>query len=322
MDAHKYATYFPPMPEEQFAELVADIKTNGLIEPITLFEGKILDGVHRFKACEEAKVKPEYVEWADSDALRWVLSKNLHRRHLTPAQKAMILIDSGLLSKEPLDTVTGRPSESRVSPSDFMTKDEASEMAGIGESTVTQVKTIAREAPDLVDSIRSGEMGAEPAYLIVRLREKSKGWGAKVDKIVAQIEEGEIGSKVIRHIIQACDVAYKHGDKGRIKELLKTPYNPNTHTAEAETKRQEIAKELDAREKTKRQTMRWEDVPEVASILRTFQNFRKAVPAFIKALDVGKFSPEAKQFLGEKLGELVTEVRGLLKDLEDLKGRL
>lgn len=317
MKIHKFATYFPPMPDEQFAELVEDIKANGLIEPITLFEGMILDGVHRSEACKIAKVKPEYVEWADSDALRWVMSKNLHRRHLSPAQKVMVLIDSGLLAKEP---DLGRPVKSAAPQT--LSQPEAAEQAGVSSRTVTDVQSAAASDEKLADKLRSGELGAEPAQHIVRLRERSKKWGAKVDKIVAQIEDGEIGSKVIRNIIQACDVAYAHGDKGRVKELLRLPYNPNTHTGEAETKRQEIAKELDQKETTKRQAMRWEDVPEVASILRTFQNFRKAVPAFIKALDIGKFSPEAKQFLGEKLGELITEVRGLLKDLEDLKGRL
>lgn len=319
MKIHKFAMYFPPMPDEQFAELVEDIKTNGLIEPITTFEGKILDGVHRSKACKIAKVKPEYIEWADTDALRWVMSKNLHRRHLSPAQKVMVLIDSGLLNKEPERGGDRKTQDQSMEP--YIDREEAAEQAGVGTATVQSVRQAASD-DKLADKMRSGELGAEPAQHIVRLRERGKKWGAKVDKIVAQIEDGEIGSKVIRNIIQACDVAYQHGDKGRVKELLRLPYNPNTHTKAAETKRQEIAQELDSKETTKRQSMRWEDVPEVASILRTFQNFRKAVPAFIKALDIGKFAPEAKQFLAEKLGELITEVRGLLKDLEELKERL
>lgn len=319
MKIHKFATYFPPMPDEQFAELVEDIKANGLIEPITTFEGKILDGVHRSKACKIAKVKPEYAEWADTDALRWVMSKNLHRRHLSPAQKVMVLIDSGMLAKEPEHGGDRTSQEQDAEP--HLDQKEAADEAGVATRTVSDVQSAASDEK-LADKMRSGELGAEPANHIVRLRERSKKWGTKVDKLVAQIENGEIGSKIIRNIIQACDVAYQYGDKGRVKELLRLPYNPNTHTKAAETKRQEIAQELDSKETTKRQSMRWEDVPEVASILRTFQNFRKAVPAFIKALDIGKFSPEAKQFLAEKLGELITEVRGLLKDLEALKERL
>jgi len=317
MKFHKFAMYFPPMPEDQLQELVEDIKANGLIEPITLFEGMILDGVHRFKACGIAKVKPEYVEWDDSDALRWVMSKNLHRRHLSPTQKIMVLIDSGLLDAE---TKTGPISE----PGKKLSQTEAAVQAGTSDATVGRVQRAAAADDDLADKMRSGELGAKLAGFIVQLRERSTVWGAKkeVDGLVSRINDDEVGSTIVERIIGACEVAYKHGDKGRIKELIRLPYNRNTHTPEAETKRQEIAKELDTKEKTKRQTMRWEDVPEVASILRTFQNFRKAVPAFIKALDVGKFSPEAKQFLGEKLGELITEVRGLLKDLEDLKGRL
>jgi hypothetical protein len=41
---HRYANLFPLMEGPEFAELVEDIRANGLHEPIMLHEGKILDG--------------------------------------------------------------------------------------------------------------------------------------------------------------------------------------------------------------------------------------------------------------------------------------
>jgi hypothetical protein len=56
---HPLAKNFPLMNGSEFNELVADVKANnGLHEPITLYQGKILDGRNRHRACLKAKVEP------------------------------------------------------------------------------------------------------------------------------------------------------------------------------------------------------------------------------------------------------------------------
>jgi hypothetical protein len=65
---------------------------NGLQEPITLYENKVLDGCHRQRACEEAGIRPRFAEFSGSDAGAFVISKDLKRRQLTTSQKAMVLI--------------------------------------------------------------------------------------------------------------------------------------------------------------------------------------------------------------------------------------
>jgi hypothetical protein len=86
---HPLADIFPLMEGTEFDELVADIKTNGLQEHIALYEGKILDGRNRYRACLAAKVTP--VTYAAdpfiADPAAYIISINLHRRHLTPEQK-------------------------------------------------------------------------------------------------------------------------------------------------------------------------------------------------------------------------------------------
>ena len=99
MKTHPYADLFPMMAEPELRELAADIKANGLGEPVVLLMGMILDGRNRFAACELAGVPVRTTEFDGDDALAFVLSKNLKRRHLTESQRAMLAADLANLSK-------------------------------------------------------------------------------------------------------------------------------------------------------------------------------------------------------------------------------
>ena len=61
MEFHPIADLFPMMVEKDFNELVDDIRQNGLHQPIVVYEGHILDGRNRYRACKLAGVTPKYV---------------------------------------------------------------------------------------------------------------------------------------------------------------------------------------------------------------------------------------------------------------------
>lgn len=77
-------------PQEQ-ANITESVKANGLIEPIVLLDGMILDGRGRYRACLEAKVSPRFVDWwslPESTTMtpdEYVLAKNFDRRNLNDA---------------------------------------------------------------------------------------------------------------------------------------------------------------------------------------------------------------------------------------------
>ena len=81
------------MPGEEFVALKKDIRENGLIEPIWLFDGKVLDGRHRYYACQETGVTPTFREYTGNDPVGFTISLNLKRRHLDGGQRAMIAAD-------------------------------------------------------------------------------------------------------------------------------------------------------------------------------------------------------------------------------------
>lgn len=88
---HPAANLFPLMEGDEFSVLVADIAEHGQLEPIVIHDGMILDGRNRYRACIELGIKPILREWAGSDAQSFVVSLNLHRRHLTREQRDEVI---------------------------------------------------------------------------------------------------------------------------------------------------------------------------------------------------------------------------------------
>lgn len=67
-----------------------DIRQHGIHDPIVLFDGKILDGRNRFVCAQELGIEAPCVEFEGPDPLAFVVSHNLHRRHLTESQRASV----------------------------------------------------------------------------------------------------------------------------------------------------------------------------------------------------------------------------------------
>jgi site-specific DNA-methyltransferase (adenine-specific) len=86
---HEYCLQIPVMGDEELAALADDIGQNGLYEPIILYRGQILDGRHRFLACQKSGVVPKFEEYTGDDPLGFVLSKNATRRQATDSQSAL-----------------------------------------------------------------------------------------------------------------------------------------------------------------------------------------------------------------------------------------
>src|ERR1041385_1185387 len=96
LDHHPAAALFPLLPVDgpEFGELVHDIREHGLVQPIVLCDGLILDGRNRYRACQHAGVEPRFEEWAGDSPTAYVLSLNLHRRHLSDGQRAAIAVEA------------------------------------------------------------------------------------------------------------------------------------------------------------------------------------------------------------------------------------
>ena len=91
--AHPAASAFPLLSPSELADLAHDIETHGQHDPCVVWGDVLVDGRNRWRACELANVEPRIVEedFADEAAvISWVVSRNLHRRHLSTSQRAML----------------------------------------------------------------------------------------------------------------------------------------------------------------------------------------------------------------------------------------
>ena len=90
LEFHEIAEIFPLMEQEDIERLAQDIKLHGQREAIKLFEGKILDGRSRYKACILAGKEPIVENLSTDDPLKYVISCNVHRRHMNETQRAWV----------------------------------------------------------------------------------------------------------------------------------------------------------------------------------------------------------------------------------------
>jgi DNA modification methylase len=181
MKLHPACTIFPKLNDDELRELAEDIKANGLQNPIVLFDGKILDGRNRFAACKLAGVKPRFVKWEGTGSpVAWVISQNLVRRHLTASQRAIVALDIlPMLEKEAKERQrlsNGRGK--KVAHPGANLNGKASEIAAritkASSRYIETAKAIGTKAPELLDRIRTGELGLSDAKWVAELPAKDR----------------------------------------------------------------------------------------------------------------------------------------------------
>ncbi|HMK23604.1 MAG TPA: ParB N-terminal domain-containing protein [Terriglobales bacterium] len=182
---HPAAEMFPMMTDVELRDLADDIQKNGLLEPVVLYDGMVLDGRNRLAACKLAGISPGFVEAkGDVKSLTlYVLSKNLHRRHLTESQRATIGAEMmPMLQEEARNRSNANLRHGSESPTwptgyDGELKGRSVEIAGralgIGATTVRRAAAVKKVAPELFEKMKKGEVTAFGAENIIRGKKKA-----------------------------------------------------------------------------------------------------------------------------------------------------
>jgi hypothetical protein len=149
------ADVFPMLTNDELKALADDIAENGLKEPLVIadIEGEemLIDGRNRREACKIAKVKPEVRKLNGEDPTAFVISANVHRRHMTKSQRAMAV---AMIYPEPGKGGRGKKSAS-----------SNSEVAsGFSDRLIQQARYILANAPDLVKQVMDTSITVQAAY--------------------------------------------------------------------------------------------------------------------------------------------------------------
>ena len=165
---HPLSAAFPRMTPEEFQELKDSIEVLGVQNPITLHDGMVIDGWHRYTAAREVGLPCPVVNLAqDIDPRDFVMAQNKARRHVTKAQLAMAT--TAVYAWRP---VGANQHENRVATECPPTKSNAelAEISGVHLNTIKQAKAVTTQAaPAVVEAVKRGELGLPKAAAIAKL---------------------------------------------------------------------------------------------------------------------------------------------------------
>lgn len=216
-DVHPAAAVFPLMEGPDFEDFAADIKANGLREPIWLMpNGSVLDGRNRWLACRHAGVEPRFRTYDGDDgdgAIDFVLSLNLERRHLSPAQKALVaaavanvradqfrgnqfigIDDLQSMAVDSADMHCPQPCrEDHQQQYDRVTLQDAADRVGVSRRSVAEAQYLRRNAsPNVVKAVQRDEIGLTTASTAVRAINRDAGGVEEGKKVQETLSIGDV----------------------------------------------------------------------------------------------------------------------------------
>ena len=88
---HALSALWPAMADDEMIGLENDIRKHGVLEPITLHDGEVLDGWHRYQTALKLGIQCEMMDYDGEDPAGFVISMNAHRRQMPQLTKARVV---------------------------------------------------------------------------------------------------------------------------------------------------------------------------------------------------------------------------------------
>jgi hypothetical protein len=200
-EQHPIGKLFPLFSAEELSKLAKDITKQGLLHPIAIYQGKILEGWNRYRALQDLDIIEEShfttFEGTEEEAIAYVVGQNMLRRHLTDNQRKQIAGD--LLAMEEAKKA-GRPSKYHniqkeklsAGADEFISKDEQAEKLAeqfhVTKEGVESAAKLRKHAPEVADAIKAGEGTVRKAARAIKAQ-APKITADDHDEAMAEIEE-------------------------------------------------------------------------------------------------------------------------------------
>ena len=202
IEFHPLANIFPLLDGDEFQSLADDIREHGLRESIWLYDGQILDGRNRYRACAIAGVDADFRQYNGDDPLAFVISLNLKRRHLNESQRAMVA------AKIANAEHGGDRRSDQAANLPLVSQSGAAEMLNVSERSVRSARTVQETGtPELIDAVERGNVAVSAAADIATQSED---------------EQREIVARGEKEILQAAkEIRATKAEKRRTERVAK-----------------------------------------------------------------------------------------------------
>ena len=164
---HPLCELLPVMKPADFQKLKNSIAREGQLVPITLYEGRILDGRHRERACLEIGLIPKYEEYTGHDPVGFVCAANFDRRnHQGPGQRAAFFVLAANWRKNAVAHGGARVAEKNqaATVAGLTTQAERARLAGVSLRNMQNVERLYDDDHDeLLRAVALGQMSLPSA---------------------------------------------------------------------------------------------------------------------------------------------------------------
>jgi len=168
---HEYANLFPMLHGDALDALRADIREHGVRDPIVIYHGEILDGRNRYTCARDLGIEAPSIAFEGDDPLAFVISHNLHRRHLTESQRASIAARVANMGQ-------GHRSDKEHSanlPKVPLSQRAAAGMLNVSERSLRAAKKTHEHAPsEITRALDDGRISASLASKVADLPDDAK----------------------------------------------------------------------------------------------------------------------------------------------------
>lgn len=185
----EFRDLLPPLPEDKRKQLEENILRDGIREPLTIWQGILIDGHNRYEIAQKHGLDFTTVEKdfaSRNDAMYWMIINQFGRRDLTTYDRSVLalklkpIIAAEAKEKQAeyhgnqyqsavpqifAEVQTTTPHEKKKNENNRETNAQIAEKAGVSRETIRKVEKIEAQAtPEIKTALRSGDLSINAAY--------------------------------------------------------------------------------------------------------------------------------------------------------------